>query len=164
MSPINIKTLTSPFLKVVGLLMALMILYVSCGSDDYIVEEKQSFVYRLYEGVQFEELVDVDEHISLNLPRMLYDLSLDEIDEPITIHVWKTNEEFLNQQKRKIGKKYPGSTGYVFKKKNIAVRLTNRTKETVEHELAHVLSYRLNSNIGNNPRWLWETIAIFESE
>lgn len=31
------------------------------------------------------------------------------------------------------------------------------------HEFAHCVSYNINSNIANNPRWLWESVAIYES-
>lgn len=31
------------------------------------------------------------------------------------------------------------------------------------HEFAHCVSYRLNPNIANNPRWLWESVAIYEA-
>jgi len=31
------------------------------------------------------------------------------------------------------------------------------------HEFAHCVSWHMNSTIGNNPRWLWESVAIFEA-
>lgn len=31
------------------------------------------------------------------------------------------------------------------------------------HEFAHCVSRRINTKIANNPRWLWEAIAIYES-
>jgi len=31
------------------------------------------------------------------------------------------------------------------------------------HEFAHCVSLRVNGRIGNNPRWLWESVAIYES-
>jgi len=31
------------------------------------------------------------------------------------------------------------------------------------HEFAHCVSLRRNPRIGNNPRWLWESVAIYES-
>lgn len=31
------------------------------------------------------------------------------------------------------------------------------------HEFAHCVSLRLNPRFGNNPRWLWEAVAIYES-
>src|SRR6185436_13502847 len=31
------------------------------------------------------------------------------------------------------------------------------------HEFAHCVSMRLNPTIPNNPRWLWESVALFEA-
>jgi len=31
------------------------------------------------------------------------------------------------------------------------------------HEYAHCVSLRLNPTFGNNPRWLWESVALFEA-
>jgi hypothetical protein len=33
----------------------------------------------------------------------------------------------------------------------------------IVHELAHAASMQLNPTIGNNPRWLWETVALYEA-
>jgi hypothetical protein len=32
-----------------------------------------------------------------------------------------------------------------------------------EHMLTHIVSLRVNASSGNNPRWLWESIALYES-
>jgi hypothetical protein len=31
------------------------------------------------------------------------------------------------------------------------------------HEFAHCVSLKINNTLGNNPRWLWESIAIYEA-
>ena len=31
------------------------------------------------------------------------------------------------------------------------------------HEFAHCVSLNINKSIGNNPRWLWESVAIYEA-
>jgi len=31
------------------------------------------------------------------------------------------------------------------------------------HEFAHVVSMAVNPSIANNPRWLWETVAVYEN-
>jgi hypothetical protein len=33
----------------------------------------------------------------------------------------------------------------------------------VVHEFAHCASMRVNPDIANNPRWLWETVALYEA-
>jgi hypothetical protein len=32
-----------------------------------------------------------------------------------------------------------------------------------KHEFAHCVSMKINSTIGNNPRWLWEAVALFQA-
>src|SRR5262245_55183253 len=32
------------------------------------------------------------------------------------------------------------------------------------HEFAHCVSWHINPTIANNPRWLWESVAIFEAD
>lgn len=33
----------------------------------------------------------------------------------------------------------------------------------IKHEFAHCVSMKINSTIGNNPRWLWEAVALYEA-
>jgi hypothetical protein len=33
----------------------------------------------------------------------------------------------------------------------------------VVHEFAHCVSLRVNPRIANNPRWLWESVAVYEA-
>jgi hypothetical protein len=39
----------------------------------------------------------------------------------------------------------------------------NRMLSNIVHEFAHCVSMRANPRIPNNPRWLWESVAIYES-
>jgi hypothetical protein len=38
-----------------------------------------------------------------------------------------------------------------------------RTTSNLVHEFAHCVSLQVNPRFANNPRWLWESVAIFES-
>ena len=45
---------------------------------------------------------------------------------------------------------------------NLSARWTYETGVVnIVHEFAHCVSLRLNPAIGNNPRWLWETFALY---
>ena len=39
----------------------------------------------------------------------------------------------------------------------------DRMVSNLIHEFAHCVSLHVNPRIGNNPRWLWESVAIYES-
>jgi hypothetical protein len=32
------------------------------------------------------------------------------------------------------------------------------------HEMSHAISLRVNPTLGNRPRWLWESVALFEND
>ena len=32
-----------------------------------------------------------------------------------------------------------------------------------KHEFAHCVSLKINPAIGNNPRWLWQAVALYEA-
>lgn len=38
-----------------------------------------------------------------------------------------------------------------------------RMVSNLVHEFAHCVSLHLNARIANNPRWLWETVAVYEA-
>lgn len=38
-----------------------------------------------------------------------------------------------------------------------------QTVQVLVHEFAHCVSMQVNPRIGNNPRWLWESVAIYEA-
>ena len=81
----------------------------------------------------------------------------------ISVKIWGSKERFLEAQESSIGKRYPRSFGYVWWGE---VRLRyrgSRTAQTAVHEFVHVVSQHINATIANNPRWLWESVAIYES-
>jgi hypothetical protein len=39
----------------------------------------------------------------------------------------------------------------------------DRMLSNLVHEFAHCVSLRVNPRVANNPRWLWESVAIYES-
>ena len=62
--------------------------------------------------------------------------------------------------------RFPGSRGYVTGDNELRLlyhRRLSAQKEAV-HEFAHVVSMYVNSTIPNNPRWLWEAVALYENQ
>jgi hypothetical protein len=63
------------------------------------------------------------------------------------------------------------ATGLVTNAATIHVISPNRTSiwsysdgaRAIVHEFAHCVTLRINASIANNPRWLWETVALYEA-
>jgi hypothetical protein len=63
---------------------------------------------------------------------------------------------------KNIGARYPGATGYVTTGGLCLLDAGDAPRAAVP-EFAHAVSLRVNPRIGNNPRWLWEAVALYEA-
>jgi len=80
----------------------------------------------------------------------------------VRVEVWVSRSTFEAAMRAALGLMYAGATGYLF---GLDVRLlmnSNTPRESV-HEFAHVLSLIVNPTIANNPRWVWEAVAVYEA-
>ena len=62
-----------------------------------------------------------------------------------------------------IGVRYTGATGYIFGMTEIRIVYNNHSPVTAVHEFAHLVTMQINNTIPNNPRWLWESVALYEN-
>jgi hypothetical protein len=81
-----------------------------------------------------------------------------------TVEVWTDAESFYRDMQATIGQRVDGATGYVSSPADLAILAgSNVPASTAVHEFCHCVMLRLNASIGNNPRWLWETVALYEN-
>lgn len=84
----------------------------------------------------------------------------------VTIQIWSEEGAYQDAMEERLGMRFPGSRGYVTGDRELRLlyhRRLSAQKEAV-HEFAHVVSLNLNANFGNNPRWLWEAVAMYAAE
>lgn len=78
----------------------------------------------------------------------------------IRIAIWTDRDNFYNAQNNR----YPGSTGYITGKEEARLLyLDPRSEITAVHEFVHLLTLFVKEDFDNKPRWLWESIAVFEA-
>jgi hypothetical protein len=123
-------------------------------------ELKINFV--LYDGLNESVTIPVETKILENAERICSDLR---IQQPSTyiIRIWGNNSSYLAYQKNLMGTSFPGSTGYVMGSNEMGLLNGSNLSENAEHEFAHSMSLFINGSFGNNPRWFWESVAIYES-
>ena len=63
---------------------------------------------------------------------------------------------------RFLGQRF-AATGYVTGPEEIRVLAVPSVARNAVHELCHVASLYVNPGIANNPRWLWESVALYEN-
>ncbi|WP_370980765.1 hypothetical protein [Agaribacterium sp. ZY112] len=124
-----------------------------------------SFNYIAYNKLPESLFSDIQSKLEANQERLLIDFHLDSMPR-ITIKIWSNVDEYLAEQEKAFGIRYPGSRGYIVSDpKEIRLLYTHGdTKNIALHELVHLLTLEVNPKFGNNPRWLWEAIAIYKSE
>lgn len=81
---------------------------------------------------------------------------------PITVKIWQDETAFAAELRRYFGQSL-NATGYVTGRDELRVLATPQLQVTVVHEFAHAVSLYVNPSFGNNPRWFWETVALYEN-
>jgi|GEM_PF-2066319 len=125
-----------------------------------MAELKINFV--LYDGLNESVTDPIEVKILDNVDRICSDMGVQQ-PSSYTIRIWGNNTTYLAYQKSLWGTSFPGSTGYIMGANEMGLLNVSGLIENAEHEFAHSMSLILNNTFSNNPRWFWETVAIYES-
>lgn len=131
--------------------------------------DKGDFVYVVYDELPKSLIFIIDANLQNHRQQLLKDFKLDAMPK-VVVRIWDDETTFLAEQEKAIGKKFPGSFGYVLPTKGGATSemgLVNNHQNisgTAIHEFVHLITLEINPNFSNNPKWLWEAIAIYKSE
>jgi hypothetical protein len=104
----------------------------------------------------------IGDRLETKAPRFARDLGLAAID-VTRVEVWSDAESFYADMQASIGQRYDGASGYVKGPATLSILDGGNAPGRAAHELVHCLSLRVNPTIANNPRWLWETVAVYEN-
>ncbi len=136
---------------------------------EYYVLHKGDFKFVAYGKISKPSIIDIHDKLKNKKDQLLEYFNLNSMSN-VTVKIWSNEQSYLSEQEKAIGAKYPGSTGYVVRQyypKNNEIRLLNNSQnlaQTALHEFVHLVTLEVNPQFGNNPRWLWEAIAIYKSE
>lgn len=80
----------------------------------------------------------------------------------ITVRIWQDETTYFNELTRYFGVRYQAA-GYITGPAELRVLAVANLSINVVHEFVHAASMSLNPSFANNPRWLWETVALYEN-
>jgi hypothetical protein len=131
---------------------------------DPIIITTDAFSFVLHEGVQRGQAAEIGDSLSANASRIMQHLRVASMPH-VTIELWSRDrsDDFYAEMGKRLGQVYPGAGGYTPGNKDICLLWDPTTPRAAVHEYAHLVSIAVKSNIGNNPRWLWEAVAQYES-
>ena len=151
--------------------LSILLLFDGCSGEDIneskspdilIPATSEHFSFVLYDGLPESIIAPIIARLEENYGRIRDDLDLNSINK-VTVKIWNDETHYLNDMQNDIGTRYPGSTGYVYSATEVRILNRGSPAQNVLHEFCHAASMAVNSRIGNNPRWLWEAVAIYES-
>lgn len=103
---------------------------------------------------------DIKFTLNKELPELLPRYGIETMP-PVTVKIWQDRQAF----EAAFGDNAQYVQGYVIQE-DWEVRFFNGMPNLgygVLHEYMHLVSLHINPKFNNNPRWLWEAIAIYES-
>ena len=80
----------------------------------------------------------------------------------ITVRIWQDETTYFNELTRYFGVRYQAA-GYITGPAELRVLAVANLSTNVVHEFIHAASMSLNPSFANNPRWLWETVALYDN-
>jgi len=124
------------------------------------VESEHFSLY--YDGFSEAGLQPIIDSLEENYNRIVADLAVGSMP-VVRVKVWVSRAGFYREMERLLGVRYPGADGYVFGSEEFHVMLVDDVAVKAVHEFAHVVCLNLNPTFSNDPRWLWEAVALYEA-
>lgn len=138
------------------------------ASDDSLVyprvTEYDGFKFSLYKDVSAAQATEVHDSLNANADRIMNHLRVTAMPQ-VNVSIWAQvhSSDYYARMQTLIGQVYPGANGYTPDDRSMCLLWDSTIPKGSVHEYAHLVSIALKRNIGNNPRWLWEAIAQYES-
>jgi hypothetical protein len=126
--------------------------------------EADGFVFLVHEGVTDADVSGVLGTLTESSPRVRAHLRVPEMPR-IRVAIWSRTrmDDWERAMQAALGQVYPGATGYTPARDEMRLLLNAASPTEAVHEYAHLVSMQVNPAISNNPRWLWEAVAVYEA-
>ena len=157
--------------RTAGLLIAIAVMTVHCGGSsasptavgaETLELRLTTAHFRVFAGQASTTTVQsAADALERQYARVLTDLNVTSLD-PITVRIWQDDDSYYAALDRYFGVHYQ-SNGYITGKDELRVLAVAQLDVNVVHEFCHAVSLSVSSTFANNPRWLWETVALYEN-
>jgi len=132
----------------------------------------EQFRYIFHDALTRDRASSIISHLEENYLSVMSNLGVTELP-TVTVHLWTNYENLYVAQYERTGQRFEGSSGLpwwdaVDGPEILIVydeRYEGRRQHTIGllHEFAHIVTIEVNPSIPNNPRWLWESVALYQA-
>jgi len=153
-----------------GTALLIGVLSFGCGGSpaqpsagpETLVERLATPHFRLHAGLASDSTVrDVADRLEESFGRVTGELGVTAM-RSVSVKIWQDEPSFGAEMQRFLGQRY-AATGYVTGADEVRVLAVPQVARNATHEFCHAVSLYVNPSFGNNPRWLWETVALYEN-
>ena len=156
----------------IGALVAAVVVSARCGrspttpattTNNEMLELRLTTAhFRLFAGRASATTVQsAAEALERQYARVLNDLNVSSLG-PIDVRIWQDEATYYAVLDRFFGVHYQAN-GYIAGKDELRLLVVAQLEVNVVHEFCHAVSLSVSSTFANNPRWLWETVALYEN-
>ena len=122
----------------------------------------QSEHFRIFAGATPDAVVRATaDRLESEFARILGALELSSVP-GVTVRIWQDESTYAAELVRYFGVRYQ-ATGYITGPSELRLLATAQLGQNAVHEFVHAASLAVNPSFANNPRWLWETVALYEN-
>lgn len=151
--------------------LAVVVLTIGCGGDSVtgpsavsepLTLRVQTAHFQVFGGSTPEAtLRAAADRLEVEYSRILSDLGVPS-HPTVSVRVWHDATSYYNELTRYFGTRYQ-ATGYITGPVELRLLDGSNLNINVVHEFIHAVSLDVNARFGNNPRWFWETVALYEN-
>ena len=149
-----------------NLLPGIFFLMVSCvnqGKTDRVHDTKHFKIY--YTVLDDDSIKDIADSLENCYPKITSQLQSGDLP-VVNVHLYKNITElthaFPDFPSWAVGQATSDSTIHMISPNDPKQDYPQMIRN-LKHEFTHCVSMSINSTIGNNPRWLWEAVALYEA-
>lgn len=143
-------------------MLALLICGLSCSQRDYTKVKTENYTFYLYNEIPQEAAQEISAYLDSYYQETLDLLLVEEMD-TVEIHLWTDNEEFIAKQEEIFNLSQPSAAGFAHGHGVYMLYGGSLSNSVALHEFVHVVTEWVNPDIRDNPRWLWESVAVYGS-
>jgi len=157
--------------RAIGVFLAAVVATVRCGgspagpssaASETLELRLSTAHFRLFAGQTSATAVQsAADALERQYARVLNDLNVPSLG-PISVRIWQDEGSYYAALDRYFGVHYQAN-GYITGRDEIRVLAVPQLDVNVVHEFCHAVSLSVSSTFANNPRWLWETVALYEN-